>query len=380
MTKIVVVSLLLLAPALASAGWYSGSGRLTSHGHTSSSDGGVIGDLLLSGDQIRVNGVTYTWPGSDGSSGQYLRTNGAAGLSWATSSGSGVTEDSSPTWSGSHAWISSPTFRNHAFSVGGSTLSIANGITTIATLNLSNALGLAYGGTGATSASGARTSLGLVIGSDVQAFDSDLSDLADGSLTGSKVGDGVPAANVAAGSLDVDVIASSIAVNAVHTAAIQDNAVTGAKIAAGTITGANVDTSSFTMLGSSVTYGEVKEVEDSFTVTITSGTGWDNQAFVIGRAPRDRSFTILEVYAETLPAGTSVQYQLEERAAGSVNSAGTAVFTVTNSTANGTGVSETSFANAGIAARAALVLDTDSAAATGAAEQITVTVYYRRDD
>lgn len=60
-----------------------------------------------------------------------------------------------------------------------------------------------------------RTNLGLAIGTDVQAFDADLSDLADGSLTGSKVGDGVPAANIAAGSLDVDVIASSVAADAV---------------------------------------------------------------------------------------------------------------------------------------------------------------------
>lgn len=44
-----------------------------------------------------------------------------------------------------------------------------------------------------------------------QDLDADLTDLADGSLTGSKVGDGVPAANIAAGSLDSDVIASSVA-------------------------------------------------------------------------------------------------------------------------------------------------------------------------
>jgi hypothetical protein len=66
-----------------------------------------------------------------------------------------------------------------------------------------------------------RTNLGLAIGTDVQAFDSDLTDLADGSLTGSKVGDGVPAANIAAGSLDTDVIVSSIAINTVPGTAIQ---------------------------------------------------------------------------------------------------------------------------------------------------------------
>lgn len=60
---------------------------------------------------------------------------------------------------------------------------------------------IANGGTGASSASAARTALGLVLGTDVQAFDADLSDLADGSLSGSKVGAGIDAANVTTGTL-----------------------------------------------------------------------------------------------------------------------------------------------------------------------------------
>ncbi|HWB01377.1 MAG TPA: hypothetical protein VG796_00040 [Verrucomicrobiales bacterium] len=64
-----------------------------------------------------------------------------------------------------------------------------------------SAISLTYGGTGATTAAGARTNLGLAIGTDVQAFDSDLTDLADGSLTGSKVGSGIDAANLTAGTV-----------------------------------------------------------------------------------------------------------------------------------------------------------------------------------
>lgn len=56
-----------------------------------------------------------------------------------------------------------------------------------------------------------RTNLGLAIGTDVEAWDADLDDLADGSLTGSKVGSGVPAANIASGSLGASVLASSVA-------------------------------------------------------------------------------------------------------------------------------------------------------------------------
>jgi hypothetical protein len=71
----------------------------------------------------------------------------------------------------------------------------------IPTAKISGTIAVADGGTNATTAAAARTNLGLAIGTNVQAYNAHLTDLADGSLTGSKVGTGINGTNVTTGTI-----------------------------------------------------------------------------------------------------------------------------------------------------------------------------------
>jgi hypothetical protein len=87
--------------------------------------------------------VSFILPSADGTSGQYLQTNGTGTLSFSTVAAS--------TPGGSNTQVQF----NNSGAFGGSANLTFNGTTLTAnTLNLTNALGVAYGGTGTTTSTG----------------------------------------------------------------------------------------------------------------------------------------------------------------------------------------------------------------------------------
>lgn len=106
---------------------------------------------------------------------------------------------------------------------------------------------------------------------------------------------------------------------------------------------------------------------------------WTNERVPIWQAPRDMAVTIVEVRAAAMGSSTpTLDYNIQERAEGSINSEGTNIYTSTV-TADGDGDNQTSFDNAAIAAGAYLIFSTTGTAQGGTVDFLVGTVYYRKD-
>ena len=119
----------------------------------------------------------------------------------------------------------------------------------------------------------------------------------------------------------------------------------------------------------------------TFGVSIsTRSDGWANDQIPISFGPFDYAITIGTITACTFSTSAStLTFNVEERAETALNSAGTDILTVANSTANTTCATYNSFANANIAAGAHLVVDMDTAPETGTVQYLLLRFKGRRD-
>jgi len=118
------------------------------------------------------------------------------------------------------------------------------------------------------------------------------------------------------------------------------------------------------------------------TVIVSSQTGagsggWDSRTIPLGKWTHDRAYTIKSMTV-TNYGGTSVTFNIDERASGSLNSAGTNL-TTASITSAATGTPVTVFSNASIASGAHLVFKTSTSVSSGAVDFLEINFVWSED-
>lgn len=168
--------------------WVDATDAWTSSEHLNLATGKsyyINGTSVLSGSTLG-SGVTSSSLTSVGTIGTGTWQGTAVGVSYG---GTGATSASSArTNLGLAIGSDVQAYNSTLAAVAGGTYTGATSITTLGTIGTGTwqgtAVAVSYGGTGATSASSARTNLGLAIGTDVQAYNSTLAAVAGGTYTG----------------------------------------------------------------------------------------------------------------------------------------------------------------------------------------------------
>ena len=216
---------------------------------------------------LKVNNA-YAFPAGDGSNGQVLTTNGSGTLSWTTvSSGGSGDMLKSDNLSGLTNYTSART--NLGLTIGTNVQAYDADLTTYASItpsaNIQSLLGSADYAT-------ARTNLGLAIGTNVQAYNANLTTFA-----------GIaPSANIQTllGSADYATARTNLGLGSIATQAVSSVAITGGTINGTSIGATSTSTGAFTTLAASgattlsstlgVT-GDLAVNTNKFTVTAASG-------------------------------------------------------------------------------------------------------------